>query len=149
MISFGGFGGAHNPACYETLDARTEASRNPAFCEGLGARLRSHEWYSVVTKCCAVGVFCAALTAQHAGAMQFIAAPLIMAVLWLLDCHYLAKAQAFERIYRDIVPIELLDTFDLSRPNTEGPLLKTFAFRWPDGAYYAAMAILAILVLVP
>lgn len=144
-----GFTGALNSSFHEPVDARTEAARNPVFCEGLGARLRSHEWYSAVTKCCAVGVFCAALTTQHAGVVQFIAAPLIMAVLWLLDCHYLARAQAFECIYRDIVPIGLLDTFDLNKPSTKALCLKTFAFNWPDGAYYAATALLASLVLVP
>lgn len=148
MISFG----AQNAAFCNAVDARAEASRNPVFCEGLGARLRSHEWYSAVTKCCAVGVFCAALTAQHAGVVQFIAAVLIMAVLWLLDCHYMAKVQAFERTYRDITPIGLLGTFDLrkpSKPSTEDLRLKTFAFSWPIGAYYAAMALLTALVLVP
>lgn len=144
-----GFTGAHNPACYEALDAHTEALRNPAFYEGLGARLRSHEWCSAITKCCAVGVFCAALTTQHAGIAQFIAAPLIMAVLWLLDCHYLAKAQAFECICRDIVPRRHLGAFDLRNPSTTGLPAKVFAFSWPDCAYYAAMALLATLVLVP
>ena len=144
-----GFGGAHNHACYEAVDTHTEALRNPVFYEGLGARLRSHEWCSAMTKCCAVGVFCAALTAQHACVLQFIAAPLIMAVLWLLDCHYLAKAQAFECIYRDIVPRGHLGAFDLRNPSTAGLPPKVFAFNWPYGVYYAAMAALAALVLVP
>lgn len=135
--------------CGAGLGGSPSANTDSVFYEGLGAHTRNYEWYSAITKCCAVGVVCAALTAQHAGVAQFIAVALIMPVLWLLDCRYRAKAQVFEWVYRSTVPIQHLGALNLAAPGAKAPPPKTFAFNRIDGAYYAALAILATLVLVP